>query len=190
MGINETGVSRRSFITGAAAAGVLATLGLAGCTPQDKQTASAATSGSDTKWDEECDVLVVGSGYTGLAAALEAKNAGADVKVIEKTARVGGNSALAAGDFAVCNSSVQKREGVQDSVEQYVDDMMVAGLHLNDKEKCRVVDMDLQVIPGLYAAGEAVGGIHGACRLGSCATADCLVNGRIAGQNAAKEQGA
>ena len=89
--------------------------------------------------DEECDVLVVGSGYTGLAAALEAKNAGADVKVIEKTARVGGNSALAAGDFAVCNSSVQKREGVQDSVEQYVDDMMVAGLHLNDKEKCRVI---------------------------------------------------
>ena len=77
MGINETGVSRRSFITGAAAAGVLATLGLAGCAPQDKQTASAATSGADTKWDEECDVLVVGSGYTGLAAALEAKNAGA-----------------------------------------------------------------------------------------------------------------
>ena len=56
--------------------------------------------------------------------------------------------------------------------------------------ECRVVDMDLQVIPGLYAAGEAVGGIHGACRLGSCATADCLVNGRIAGQNAAKEQSA
>ena len=139
MGINETGVSRRSFITGAAAAGVLATLGLAGCAPQDKQTASAATSGADTKWDEECDVLVVGSGYTGLAAALEAKNAGADVKAIEKTARVGGNSALAAGDFAVCNSSVQKREGVQDSVEQYVDDMMVAGLYLNDKEKCRVI---------------------------------------------------
>lgn len=53
---------------------------------------------------------------------------------------------------------------------------------------CRVVDMNLQVIPGLYAAGEAVGGIHGACRLGSCATADCLVNGRIAGQNAASEQ--
>ena len=56
--------------------------------------------------------------------------------------------------------------------------------------ECRVVDMDLQVIPGLYAAGEAVGGIHGACRLGSCATADCLVNGRIAGQTAAKEQSA
>ena len=134
-----SGVSRRSFITGAAAAGVMATLGLAGCAPQGKQEAATAANGADTKWDEECDVLIVGSGYTGLAAALEAKSAGADVKVIEKTGRVGGNSALAAGDFAVCNSSVQEREGVQDSVDQYVDDMLVAGLYLNDKDKCRVI---------------------------------------------------
>ena len=52
---------------------------------------------------------------------------------------------------------------------------------------CRVLDMDLQPIPGLFAAGEVAGGIHGACRLGSCATADCLVNGRIAGGMAAAE---
>ena len=38
-----------------------------------------------------------------------------------------------------------------------------------------------------FAAGEVAGGIHGACRLGSCATADCLVNGRIAGGMAAAE---
>ena len=50
---------------------------------------------------------------------------------------------------------------------------------------CRVLDVRLNPIPGLYAAGEVAGGIHGACRLGSCATADCLVNGRIAGQQAA-----
>ena len=43
----------------------------------------------------------------------------------------------------------------------------------------------LQPIPGLFAAGEITGGVHGACRLGSMATADCLVNGRIAGQQAA-----
>jgi len=40
-------------------------------------------------------------------------------------------------------------------------------------------------IPGLYAAGEATGGVHGAVRLGSCATLDCLVNGRICGKNVA-----
>ena len=49
----------------------------------------------------------------------------------------------------------------------------------------RVLDVRLNPIPGLYAAGEVTGGVHGACRLGSCATADCLVNGRIAGQQAA-----
>ena len=36
-------------------------------------------------------------------------------------------------------------------------------------------------IPGLFAAGEATGGVHGAVRLGSCAVLDCLVNGRICG---------
>lgn len=41
-------------------------------------------------------------------------------------------------------------------------------------------------IPGLYAAGEATGGVHGAVRLGSVAILDCLVYGRVAGQTAAK----
>ena len=51
----------------------------------------------------------------------------------------------------------------------------------------QVIDVDLNPIPGLFAAGEATGGVHGACRLGSCATADCLVNGRTAGQQAAAQ---
>ena len=51
----------------------------------------------------------------------------------------------------------------------------------------RVIDMDGHAIPGLYAAGEVTGGVHGACRLGSCAITECLVFGRIAGRNAAKE---
>lgn len=32
---------------------------------------------------------------------------------------------------------------------------------------CRVLDIHLEPIPGFYAAGEATGGIHGACRLGT-----------------------
>lgn len=52
--------------------------------------------------------------------------------------------------------------------------------------KAEVVDVRGKVIPGLYAAGEATGGVHGAVRLGSNATTDCVVNGRIAGMEAAK----
>ena len=49
----------------------------------------------------------------------------------------------------------------------------------------RVKDLDGHPIPGLFAAGEVTGGIHGASRLGSCAITECLVFGRIAGRNAA-----
>lgn len=48
----------------------------------------------------------------------------------------------------------------------------------------RVIDRDHHPISGLYAAGEVTGGIHGACRIGSCAVTECLVMGRIAGREA------
>jgi len=40
-------------------------------------------------------------------------------------------------------------------------------------------------IPGLYAAGEITGGVHGANRLGGNAVADIIVYGRIAAKSAA-----
>ena len=43
-----------------------------------------------------------------------------------------------------------------------------------------------EVIPGLFAAGEVTGGVHGANRLGGNAVADFTVFGRIAGAAASK----
>ena len=40
-------------------------------------------------------------------------------------------------------------------------------------------------IPGLYAAGEVTGGVHGGNRIGGNAVADIITFGRIAGTNAA-----
>ena len=48
----------------------------------------------------------------------------------------------------------------------------------------RVLDTRGRIIPGLFAAGEACGGIHGADRLGGCALTECIVFGRIAGLSA------
>merc|ERR1711937_722008 len=42
------------------------------------------------------------------------------------------------------------------------------------------------VIPGLYAAGEIAGGVHGNNRLGGNSLLDCVVFGRVAGKAAAK----
>jgi succinate dehydrogenase/fumarate reductase flavoprotein subunit len=36
------------------------------------------------KWDEKVDIIVIGSGFAGLAAAIEAKIAGSSVIVLEK----------------------------------------------------------------------------------------------------------
>jgi flavocytochrome c len=61
----------------------------------------------------------------------------------------------------------------------------MGGIKINSK--VQVIDKSGNVIPGLYAAGEATGGIHGSNRLGGNALADIHVFGRIAGTNAAAE---
>ena len=48
----------------------------------------------------------------------------------------------------------------------------------------QVLDTEGNVIPGLYAAGEVTGGIHGANRVGGNALVDCITYGRIAGDSA------
>ncbi len=62
----------------------------------------------------------------------------------------------------------------------------MGGIRIN--ERAQVLDTDGTVIPGLYAAGETTGGIHGTNRLGGNALVDVNVFGRIAGTNAAAEQ--
>lgn len=52
--------------------------------------------------------------------------------------------------------------------------------------KARVLNKDGNPVPGLYAAGEVCGGIHGANRLGGNAITEIVVFGRIAGISAAK----
>ena len=47
--------------------------------------------------------------------------------------------------------------------------------------------VDDKPIPGLYAAGECTGGIHGAFRIGANAVMDCLVNGKLAGETVMKD---
>merc|ERR1719394_1591203 len=49
-----------------------------------------------------------------------------------------------------------------------------------------VVNGQGQAIPGLYAAGEVAGGVHGNNRLGGNSLLDCVVFGRVAGKHCAK----
>ena len=59
----------------------------------------------------------------------------------------------------------------------------MGGVMINTQTQ--VLTAEGTVIPGLYAAGEVTGGVHGANRLGGNAVSDFVVFGRIAGENAA-----
>lgn len=68
-----------------------------------------------TDWDEEVDVLVVGSGAGGLTAAVAAADAHARVLVIEKGAEYGGTSATSGGGIWIPNSPLGREQGLEDS---------------------------------------------------------------------------
>ncbi|MFC2009252.1 FAD-dependent oxidoreductase, partial [Chloroflexota bacterium] len=90
-------------------------------------------------WDREEDVVVIGAGFAGLAAAIEAHNAGASVTVIEKMRAPGGNSSISEGGIAAPNTKIQKRLGIEDSPDLMYEDMVRAGLGLNHPSLVREV---------------------------------------------------
>ena len=60
-------------------------------------------------WDEIADVVIIGSGFAGLTAAIEAHNYGASVIILEKMNAPGGNSIISDGGIAAAGTTFQKK---------------------------------------------------------------------------------
>ena len=90
-------------------------------------------------WDEQRDVVIIGSGVAGLSAAIEAREAGAGVLVLEKMKLTGGNTRISDGGVAAPNNYLQKKQGIKDSPELFYEDMHRAGRGLNHPHLLRVV---------------------------------------------------
>merc|ERR1719479_437676 len=60
----------------------------------------------------------------------------------------------------------------------------MGGLEIDTDSAC--LGKDGKAIPGLYAAGEIAGGVHGSNRLGGNSLLDCVVFGRVSGRHCAK----
>lgn len=70
-----------------------------------------------------CDVLVIGGGGAGLAAAIEARSTGARTILIEKNPELGGTTAWSIGSFTATGTPQQQKAGIDDSTDAHFADM-------------------------------------------------------------------
>jgi len=87
----------------------------------------------------ETDVVIIGSGGAGLAAAIEAHDAGKEVIIVEKMPLVGGNTLRATGGINAAGTSVQTKLGIKDDTETFFQDTMKGGYEKNDPELVRTM---------------------------------------------------
>ncbi|MEZ5650109.1 MAG: FAD-dependent oxidoreductase [Burkholderiaceae bacterium] len=77
-------------------------------------------------------LLIVGAGACGLVAALRAKALGLEVAVLERDALPAGSTALSSGFIPACDTRVQRRAGIDDSVDRFVADITAKAGGRND----------------------------------------------------------
>jgi succinate dehydrogenase/fumarate reductase flavoprotein subunit len=94
--------------------------------------------------EEVFDVVVVGGGGAGLAAAIEARTAGARVALLEKNEKLGGSTAWSIGSISATGTPHQLRHGIHDRPEDHYADMpLFAGaLAGRDNDKLRRILCD------------------------------------------------
>lgn len=149
-------------------------LKLAGAAAAAITSAAAAHAGvpasSVAKFDDEYDVVIIGSGFAGMACALKAGQAGKKVLILEKMPTVGGNSAICGGNVACPVNPVQAAQGIKDSKELFIADCLKDGLGINYPnllgtiaDRCNdtikmVVDCGCEFVPNkmLFEAGHSV----------------------------------
>lgn len=127
-------LERRNFIKGMGIAAGAASVSMI------SPAFATSESANGIKWDKEVDLLIIGSGFAGLSAGIEAIRKGCkDVHIFEKMPYFGGNSAINGGLFAAPGTPLQKQEGVKDSVDIMVADQMKSGRGIADENLLRHV---------------------------------------------------
>ncbi|RWR03608.1 NADH:flavin oxidoreductase [[Pantoea] beijingensis] len=93
--------------------------------------------GGNPQAPQNYDVVVVGSGGAGLAAAIQASDAGAHVVIIEKMPTIGGNTIKASVGMNAAETRFQKMKGIEDSKELFYDETLKGGKFKNNPELLR-----------------------------------------------------
>lgn len=128
-------LNRRDLLKQVGAGAALFGMGAAARAEPNLKAGSAVPS----KWDETYDVVVVGSGGAGMAAAVKAADQGAKVVVLERLGFPGGNTQLAQGQINAADPVRQPKQGIKDSPELHAKQTLEAGDYRGDPERVRVL---------------------------------------------------
>lgn len=116
--LNVDTVTGATVTSTAIISGVTEAIRMAGGDPEAFKKTAAVDDTPGQTIEKEADVVVIGSGAAGIAAALEARRAGASVLVLEKLPHVGGNTYICGGIVYGTGSKIQTENGLEgDSAE-------------------------------------------------------------------------
>jgi len=93
--------------------------------------------GGNPQAPQNYDVVVIGSGGAGLAAAIQAADTGAKVVVIEKMPTIGGNTIKASVGMNAAETRFQKLKGIEDSKELFYEETLKGGKFKNNPQLLR-----------------------------------------------------
>lgn len=119
---------------------VSATL-FAGCTSNSAEGNDTQNGNQTTVVENKsADIVVIGAGGAGMAAAMQAvQNGATNVVILEKMPQTGGNTIRTTGGMNAAATELQAAEGIEDSVELMIEDTMKGGKNLNDPELVKVL---------------------------------------------------
>lgn len=127
-------VAGASVTSNAIIAAVTQALEKAGAKIEDLQKKPEKAAKSGEIIEKQADVIIVGAGGAGLAAAVTAHQKGATVVVIEKMPKAGGNTILSGGAFNAADPSRQAKQGIEDSAEKHYTQTFEGGDKLGKPE--------------------------------------------------------
>ncbi len=111
----------------------------------------------EASYDEvkEADVIIVGAGGAGLSAAIAAADEGAEsIIVVEKLGKTGGSLNFTSGSMSGAETVIQELDGIEDTKESYIEDIMSNGAGLGNRELIQIfVDEDVDAIEWLWNHG-------------------------------------
>ncbi len=100
--------------------------------------------------EEVFDVIVVGGGGTGLAAAIEARALGRSVVLLEKNPALGGSTAWSVGSVTASDTPHQRRKGITDNPVDHWRDMAGFNGDLDSRDNPALRRILAEAMPGTF----------------------------------------